>query len=171
MEILTWVLEGALQHRDSMGNGSIIRPGEIQRMSAGTGITHSEFNASGEKGVHLYQIWILPERRGVTPSYEQRAFPEAERRGRLCLLASPDAAEESVRIHAPARLYVATLSGGDSVTHTLATGRHAWVQVSRGAIELAGSTLAAGDGAAVSEVERLELRGTEPSEVLVFDLA
>ncbi len=173
MEILTVILAGALEHRDSMGNGSVIRPGEVQRMSAGTGVTHSEHNPSPDEPVHLLQIWILPERRGLPPGYEQAAFPAARRRDRLCLLASPDGAEGSVRIHQDARLLTAVLAPGAGVSHDLAPGRHAWVQVARGQVRLDGTDLRAGDGAAVSDRPGLELQapGDEEAEILLFDLA
>jgi hypothetical protein len=170
MEILTWILAGALEHRDSMGNGDVIRPGDVQRMSAGTGVTHSEFNPSESESVHLLQIWILPEREGLTPSYEQRHFAASEREGRLRLVASGDAREGSVRIQQDADLYTALLEPGTQVTHALRPGRHAWVQVARGALMLNGTPLEAGDGAALSDEPRVELRATQPSEVLVFDL-
>ena len=171
MEILTWVLAGALEHRDSLGHGSVIRPGDLQRMSAGTGVSHSEFNASREEPVHFLQIWILPERPGLAPSYEQRHFPDEERRNRLRLVASPDGADGSVRVHQDARLFAARLDPGKAVERALAPGRHAWVQVARGALELGGTTLAAGDGAALSDEAHLELRAREPAELLLFDLA
>ncbi len=175
MEILTYVLEGELEHRDSMGNGSVIRSGEVQRMSAGTGVTHSEHNRSGAEPVHLLQIWILPQQKGLAPSYEQRAFPAGERRGKLRLLAAPgsrkDAHDGAVTIHQDAALYSALLEPGESVTHRLKPSRHAWLQVARGAVELNGTPLAAGDGAAVSQEETLEIRASAPSEILLFDLA
>ena len=171
MEIVTYVLEGGLAHRDSMGHGSTIHPGDVQRMSAGTGVTHSEFNASRTEPVHFLQIWILPDRTGLAPSYEQRRFPEEERRGRLRLVASPDGADGSVTVHQDARLYAALLAPGEAVTHSFMPGRHAWVQVVRGEVEAAGERLAAGDGAAVSGEETLSLRGIQDAEVLLFDLA
>ncbi len=173
MEIVSYVLEGELAHRDSMGNGSVIRPGEVQRMSAGTGVLHSEMNPSREHPVHFLQIWILPERGGLPPSYEQKAFPEAERRGRLRLVASPDAAEGSVKLHQDARLYLALLADGERVTHAIPPRRSAWVQVARGELDLNGERLRAGDGAAVKDERALELvgRGASAAEVLVFDLA
>jgi redox-sensitive bicupin YhaK (pirin superfamily) len=170
MEILTWVLEGALEHKDSLGTGSVIRPGEIQRMSAGTGVRHSEFNASKSADVHFLQIWIVPERAGIAPSYEQRGFDAAERTNALRLLASPDGRDGSVRVHQDARLYVATAESGREIRHALAPGRHAWVQVSRGRVQLGKLELAAGDGASISGEEELVLRAKEASEVLVFDL-
>ncbi|MHC4844621.1 MAG: pirin family protein [Planctomycetota bacterium] len=171
MEILTWVLSGALEHEDSMGNGSTIRPGEAQRMSAGTGVTHSEFNPSGSEPVHLLQIWIFPRQKGLPPGYEQRAFPEETRRGRLALIASPDGADGSVTLQQDARVHAGLLAPGDTVTHELLPGRGAWVHVARGAIDLDGERLAAGDGAAVEDVQAITLAGVEDAEVLVFDLA
>jgi hypothetical protein len=171
MEIVTYVLEGGLAHRDSMGHGSTIHPGDVQRMSAGTGVTHSEFNASRSEPVHFLQIWILPDRTGLAPSYEQRRFPEEERRGRLRLLASPDGADGSVTVHQDVRLLAALLAPGQAVGHALAPGRHAWVQVARGAVEVAGQRLSAGDGAALSGETEVALQGIADSEVLLFDLA
>jgi len=170
MEIVTLVLSGVLAHRDSLGTGSEIRPGEVQRMSAGTGITHSEFNASGREPVHFLQIWILPEREGLAPSYEQRAFPESERRGKLRLVASRDGRDGSVRVNQDASILATSLSAGEKLTHALAPGRHAWVQLARGSVLLNGEALAAGDGASLSETPQLELRAHEASELLVFDL-
>lgn len=171
MEILTYVLEGGLQHRDSMGNGSVIRPGDVQRMSAGTGVTHSEFNASKKEPVHLLQIWILPARRGIAPGYEEKHFSEAERQGRLRLIASPDAAEGSVTVHQDARVYAGLLAPGASVKHPLGPGRHAWVQVARGKVRLGNEPLSAGDGVAVSDQANLILTAESSAEVLLFDLA
>jgi quercetin 2,3-dioxygenase len=170
MEIITYVLEGALEHRDSLGTGSVLRPGEFQRMSAGTGIRHSEFNPSETERVHLYQIWLLPNQKGLTPSYEQKTFPEDERRGRLRLVASPDAQDGSLRIHQDARVYLATLEAGQAVRHELQPGRGAWLQVLRGAVDLNGQALGTSDGAAVSDATVLSLRAVEPSEVMLFDL-
>jgi len=170
MEILTWVLAGALEHRDSLGNGSTIRPGDAQRMSAGTGVTHSEYNPSPGEPVHFLQIWILPAQPGIPPSYEQKHFPEAERRNALRLLASPDARDGSVRIHQDAAVHAALLDPGNSVRHGLGPGRHAWVQVARGAVDVAGSALHAGDGAALGDETAVELSAREPSEILLFDL-
>jgi len=171
MEIVTYVLQGALEHRDSMGNGEVLRPGEFQRMSAGTGITHSEFNPSATEPVHLYQIWLFPERKGITPSYEQKRFPEAERLDRLRLVASPDAADGSLRIHQDARIYLGTLRPGVSIELPSATGRHGWLQVLRGTVSLNGTRLSAGDGAAVSDEASLALRVDSDAELLWFDLA
>jgi quercetin 2,3-dioxygenase len=171
MEIITYIISGALEHRDSMGNTSVIRPGELQRMSAGTGVTHSEYNPSADSPTHLLQIWITPEREGTKPSYEQREFPEAERRGRLRLLASRDGREGSVTIHQDAEVYDAVLGKDEEVTYELQDGRNAWVQVVGGSLKLNGVELKAGDGAAVSEEGRLLIGAVEPSELLLFDLA
>ena len=170
MEILTWVLEGALEHKDSMGNGSVIRPGDLQRMSAGTGVTHSEFNPSREAGVHFLQIWLLPRERGLPPGYEQKRFPQESRRGRLRLIAAGDGREGAVTIHQDADVWTALLQPGESLSHRLAPGRYAWVHVARGAVSLNGSTLGAGDGAAVSDEAALEINGAARAEVLLFDL-
>jgi redox-sensitive bicupin YhaK (pirin superfamily) len=173
MEILSYVLSGALAHKDSTGGGGVLRPGEVQRMSAGTGVRHSEFNGSQEEEVHFLQIWILPDRPGHPPSYEQRAYPEAERRGRLRLVASPDGAEGSTTLHQDARVFATLLGRGARVEHALPPGRHAWVQVARGQIEVNGVPLRAGDGAALSAERALALegRGDGEAEVLLFDLA
>jgi quercetin 2,3-dioxygenase len=171
MEILSYVLEGGLEHEDSMGHASVLRPGEVQRMSAGTGVYHSEYNASDRDPLHFLQIWILPDRRGLAPEYEQRLFPDDERRGCLRLLASPEGEEGALRIHQDVRLHGALLAPGEEVAHQLAPGRHAWVQVVRGALDLSGERLQAGDGAAVSELPSITLRASEPSELLLFDLA
>ena len=167
MEIVSYVLEGTLAHRDSMGTGSLIRPGEVQRMSAGTGVTHSEMNPSNKEGVHFLQIWILPERHGITPGYEQKKFEDEERRGALRLVASPDGRDGSVTIHQDVAIY-SSLLGGESVTHTFAPNRYGWVQVARGEVELNGQTLRAGDGAAIENESSVTLRGN--GEVLLFDL-
>jgi redox-sensitive bicupin YhaK (pirin superfamily) len=171
MEIVSYVLGGALEHRDSLGNGSQIRPGDVQRMSAGTGITHSEYNPSAAEPVHFLQIWLLPERGGLAPSYEQRHFAPAELRGGLRLVASRDGREESVRVHQDVRIYAALLEPGERASHALAPGRHAWLQVARGRVALGDAALAAGDGAALSGEPAVELVAAESSEVLVFDLA
>jgi quercetin 2,3-dioxygenase len=170
MEILSYVLEGGLQHQDSLGTGSVIRPGDVQRMSAGSGVAHSEFNASRNEPVHFLQIWIIPERRGIAPGYEQKHFSEESRRGQLRLIASPGGEAGSVTIHQDVRLYSALLAPGQSVQHALAPGRHAWVQVARGAARLGGQTLAEGDGAAISDEQVVTLTTDVPSEVLLFDL-
>ena len=171
MEIVTYVLEGALEHRDSMGNGEVLRPGEFQRMSAGTGITHSEFNPSQTEPVHLYQIWLFPERDGVEPSYEQKRFDEAGRHNRLQLVASPNADDGSLRIHQDARIYLSNVDDGQTVRHELAPGRHAWLQVLRGSVSLNGEDLQTSDGAAVSDQSQLTVTGNGPAEVMLFDLA
>jgi len=171
MEILSYVLEGGLAHRDSTGGGGVIRPGDVQRMSAGTGVMHSEFNASRSEPVHFLQIWLLPERRGIAPGYEQKHFPPEQRQAQLRLVASPDAAEGSLRIHQDARVYASLLGKGESVSHALAPGRHAWVQVARGQVRLDDLVLSAGDGAAITGESSISLAATEPSELLLFDLA
>ena len=170
MEIITYVLEGGLAHNDSMGNGSIIRPGDGQRMSAGTGVRHSEANSSKTDPVRLLQIWIMPDRRGHEPGYEQKSFPEEEKRGKLRVIASPDGADGSVTIHQDARLYVSLLSPGQEVEHALAPGRFAWLQVAKGAVELNGHSLKQGDGASADE-SSLKIKATAESEILLFDLA
>jgi len=172
MEIITYVLEGALAHKDSMGTGSTIRPGEVQRMSAGTGVMHSEFNHSPSEEVHLLQIWLLPERKGIKPSYEQKEFPRESKLNRLRLVASPAGDDGSVTIHQDARLYASVLEEGKRVLHELGKGRSAWLQVARGEVSLNGTTLKAGDGAAVEHEAALEITGRVPSsEFLLFDLA
>jgi len=171
MEIVTYVVEGALEHKDSMGNGSVIHPGEVQRMTAGTGVTHSEYNPSRIEPVHFLQIWILPERPGLAPGYEQHAFSAAEMQGRLRLVASRDGRDGSVTVHQDARVFAALLAPGEEIVYALAPGRHAWVQVVRGALALGGTALAAGDGVAVSDETRLALAARAPSELLLFDLA
>ena len=170
MEIVTYVLQGALEHKDSMGNGEVLRPGEFQRMSAGTGITHSEFNPSETEPVHLYQIWLRPERNGIEPSYEQKQFSEAERHNRLRLVASQDAAYDSLLIHQDARIYLSSLSKGKHVKHSIAPERHAWLQVLRGTVSVNERELATSDGAAISEESELHILATQPGEVMLFDL-
>lgn len=171
MEIITYVLEGQLEHKDSLGNGSVILPGDGQRMTAGRGIRHSEFNPSKKEQVHLYQIWILPEKKGLEPSYEQKTFPAEEKQGKFRLIASPDAKDGSVKINQDARLFVTLLKPGEEVAHSFAKGRHGWLQVAKGAVELNGENLTQGDGAAISDEQKLTLKGTKDSEVLLFDLA
>lgn len=171
MEIVTYVLEGALEHKDSMGNGEVLRPGEFQRMTAGTGITHSEFNPSATEPVHLYQIWLFPERNGLTPSYEQKRFPEEGRRNRLQLVASRDATEGSLLIHQDARIYLALIDSGEQVSHHLAEGRYAWVQVLRGRIILNGVDLGTSDGAALHDESVVSIQASTAAEIMVFDLA
>jgi quercetin 2,3-dioxygenase len=170
MEIISYVLEGGLQHRDSLGTGSVIRPGDVQRMSAGTGVRHSEFNASTTEPVHFLQIWIEPASRGIAPGYEQKTFADADKRGRLRLVASPDGAEGSVTIHQAARVYATSLAAGEEVEHKLAPGRHAWVQVTRGALLVAGQQLEHGDGAAITGEPAVTLAGERDAEAIVFDL-
>jgi redox-sensitive bicupin YhaK (pirin superfamily) len=170
MEIVTCVLEGALEHQDSLGNGSILKPGELQRMTAGTGIQHSEFNPSQTEPVHLYQIWILPSRRGLPPSYEQKAFPESRRQGRLQLVASPEGREGSLTVQQDAAIFLGSLEGGQQVSHQLRLGRHAWLQVLRGSAQLNGQTLVAGDGAAASDEPSLAIEARGACEVMLFDL-
>jgi redox-sensitive bicupin YhaK (pirin superfamily) len=170
MEIVSYVLEGALAHRDSMGNSGVIRPGDVQRMSAGTGVEHSEFNGSRSEPVHFLQIWIMPARRGVSPGYEQKTFRTPEKRGRLLPIGSPDGRDGSVRIGQDVTVYAAVLADGEAVRHVLEPGRHAWVQVARGDSLVGGTSLAAGDGAAVSNESELDITGRD-CELLIFDLA
>lgn len=170
MEIITYVMEGALEHRDSMGNGSVIRPGEVQRMSAGTGITHSEYNHSNTELVHFLQIWILPSITGVVPSYEQKAFPEQEERGAFRLVASPDGREGSVTIHQDANLYATILDAGEEFVYPIPAGRHVWLQVARGKVCVNGTELEQSDGAAISDEDQIVVSGLERSEILLFDL-
>jgi redox-sensitive bicupin YhaK (pirin superfamily) len=167
MEIITYILEGALEHKDSMGTGSIIRPGEVQRMSAGTGVTHSEFNPSRSEPVHLLQIWILPEARGIKPSYEQKQISREGMKGKWKLVATREPEGDAVLIHQDVRLYATTLDG-DVVTHDLKPGRYAWIQVARGSMTLNGTKLEAGDGAAISSEQQITLTGK--GEALLFDL-
>jgi redox-sensitive bicupin YhaK (pirin superfamily) len=170
MEIVTYVLEGELEHRDSMGNGGVIRPGEIQYMSAGTGVRHSEFNPSPENQVHLLQIWIMPREERLEPAYAQQSFGDA-RRGKLCLLASQDGRDGSVPIRQDASIYAAILGGGQSVQHELVAGRGAWLQVARGEVSLNGNMLKPGDGVGVEEESVLEIACKAEGEILLFDLA
>jgi len=171
MEILTYVLDGALEHKDSLGTGSVIRPGDVQIMSAGTGIRHSEFNHSKSEPVHFLQIWMLPERNGLAPRYGQKAFDAATRRGKLKLVASRDGRDDTVRIFQDIDIYAATLGKGDRVSHPLKAGRHGWIQVARGSVAVNGKALAEGDGAAISSEPRIEIAGTDAAEILLFDLA
>ena len=170
MEIVTYVLEGALEHRDSMGNGEVLRPGEFQRMSAGTGITHSEFNPSKTEKTHLYQIWLLPEKRGIEPSYEQKKFDLEERLNRLRLVASPTGDEGSLTIHAQAKIYLGTFEVGQRWTYDIPTERHLWVQVLRGEGVLSGVQVAAGDGVAISSEASVDFVANQTAEVMVFEL-
>ena len=170
MEIISYVLEGALGHKDSLGNGSVLRPGEFQCMTAGTGIRHREFNPSESEPVHFYQIWLLPKQQGLPPRYDQRAFPEEERRGKLRVVASPDGWDGSLTIYQDAEVLLASLAAGERVTHELAPGRHAWLQVLRGSVQLNGVPLATSGGAAISDESSLTVLGTESCEVMLFDL-
>jgi quercetin 2,3-dioxygenase len=170
MEIVTYVLEGEVAHRDSLGSGDVLRPGEFQRMTAGTGISHSEFNGSRTDPLHLYQIWLLPERAGLEPSYEQKAFPQDERNNRLRLVASPDGRDGSLTIRQDARIYLSSIDQDRELTHALAGGRHAWLQVLKGNVDLNGLAMSAGDGAAVSDEISLAVRSKSSSEVMLFDL-
>jgi redox-sensitive bicupin YhaK (pirin superfamily) len=163
-------VEGALEHRDSTGASGILRPNELQRMTAGTGVRHSEFNPSPTERTHFLQIWILPEREGLSPGYEQRAFPQNERHGRLRLLASRDGRDGSVTIHQNVKVYDALLTSGDKLTYDLEKDRYAWVQVVKGAVALNGSPLGPGDGAAVSHEALIQLKAGEDAEILLFDL-
>ena len=171
MEIITYVLSGKLEHKDSLGTGSVILPGDGQRMTAGRGIRHSETNPSATESVHLLQIWILPNRQGYEPGYEQKSFAETEKRGKLRLIASNDGAEGSVKINQDAKLFVTLLAPGEEVTHSLGAKRYAWLQVATGEVELNGHKLNQGDGADISDEKNLTLRGTKDAEVLLFDLA
>jgi redox-sensitive bicupin YhaK (pirin superfamily) len=171
MEIITYVLEGALDHKDSLGNGSSITPGEIQRMSAGLGITHSEFNHSRTEPVHLLQIWITPERRGIAPGYEQKRIDLAKAQGALLPVATSDGRDGSVKLHQDATLSVAKLEPSESVDAKFQNGRHGWIQVARGQVAVNGITLQPGDGAAISDEEKITIVAKSPAEVLLFDLA
>ena len=171
MEIITYILEGALRHEDSMGNGSVIRPGDVQRMTAGTGVRHSEQNASDQERVHLLQIWILPNTVGLEPGYEQKAFSEDERRGRLRLIASEDSRDGSVEVHQDVSLFASVLPAGQEVEHTMDQHRYAWLQVARGGIEVNGEKADQGDGLVVVGESSLRIRAQQDAEVLLFDLA
>jgi redox-sensitive bicupin YhaK (pirin superfamily) len=171
MEILTYVLSGVVAHKDSTGAEGEIRPGEVQRMSAGTGVRHSEYNPSPTEELHLLQIWILPERPGLAPGYEQKAFPESELRGRLRRVADRHGSDGAVTIHQDAAVYAGKLDPGQSVRHRVGDGRHAWVQVARGKVRLNGKDLEDGDGAAASQERELTIEGREAAEILLFDLA
>jgi redox-sensitive bicupin YhaK (pirin superfamily) len=171
MEIITYILSGALEHRDSMGNGSVIRPGDVQRMSAGTGVSHSEFNPSDSEAVHLLQIWIMPRARNLPSSYEQKAFSEDERRNRLRLVASNDGTDGSVTIQQDAKVYAAILDPDASIEHVVSDARYAWIQMARGNITVNGNALNQGDGAAVSRESLLKIVAADEAELLLFDLA
>jgi quercetin 2,3-dioxygenase len=171
MEIISYVLEGELGHKDNMGTGSVIRPGDVQRMSAGTGVLHSEMNPSPTQPVHFFQIWLMPERRGIPPAYEQKRFEPEEKQGRLRLVASRDGREGSVTVNQDVDLYAGLFKAGDGARLDLRRGRHAWIQVARGAVTVNRETLGPGDGAAISEESALDLKATADAEILVFDLA
>jgi redox-sensitive bicupin YhaK (pirin superfamily) len=170
MEIITYVLEGQLEHKDSIGTGAIIEPGDVQRMSAGTGVRHSEFNPSATTPVHFLQIWIQPDQRGIPPSYEQKHYADDAKRGRLRLIASPDGRDGSVTIHQDARVYAGLFDGDESAVHELNAGRRAYVQVARGKIRVNGEALAAGDAAKLTDVSEVRLEQGDAAEVLLFDL-
>ncbi len=171
MEIISYVLEGALEHKDSLGNGSIITPGEVQRMSAGTGVMHSEYNASKTEVTHFLQIWIVPDVTGIAPEYEQKRFSDEQKRGRLCLIASPDAREGSVRIHQNALLYVILLQKGEAATHVPQRGRKVYVHLARGKARVNNEVLHAGDGARITDESGVTLAGEDNAEIVLFDLA
>ena len=171
MEIITYILEGALQHQDSMGNGSMIRPGEVQRMTAGTGVRHSEQNASQSEPVHLLQIWILPHTVDLEPGYEQKHFTEDERRNRLRLIASSDGSQGSVTVHQDLALYASILELGERVQHSMPATRYGWLQVARGVVDLNGERVERGDGAVIVGESDLEIVANEPAEILLFDLS
>lgn len=170
MEIISYVLDGELEHKDNIGNGSVIRPGDVQRMSAGTGIMHSEFNPSFSDRVHFFQIWILPEEQGLAPGYEQKNFSAEEKSGALRLVGSRDGREGSVTIHQDVDLYSSLLSAGESVRHDVASGRKIWVQVASGALEVNGTRIEKGDGAAIAEEDAIEIAAIEDAEFLLFDM-
>jgi redox-sensitive bicupin YhaK (pirin superfamily) len=171
MEIISYMLEGALRHEDSLGTGSVINVGDVQSMSAGTGVLHSERNASNTERAHFLQIWVLPERTRLTPSYQQRTFPVSDRRGRLTLIASRDSRAGSIRINQDVDLYSAVLKRGELAQHSMAEGRHAWVQVARGAVDVNGTSLTAGDGAALTDELTIRVAARDEGEILLFDLA
>jgi len=171
MEIITYILSGALEHRDSMGNGSVIRPGDVQRMTAGTGVSHGEFNPSRTEPCHLLQIWIMPNARNLTPGYEQKFFAAEERKGRLCLIANAADGGSAVTINQDARVYASLLDAGQALDHELEADRYAWLQLARGSVELNGEKLRAGDGAAINKESRVMISAAEDSEFLLFDLA
>jgi len=171
MEIISYVLRGALQHKDNMGNGTVIKPGDVQVMSAGTGVLHSEYNPSPAEPVHFLQIWIQPAKSDVPPGYQQKAFPDTEKQGRWRLVVSPDGADGSLTLHQDARVYASLLSPGESASFDLPPGRHAWLQVARGAVEVNGRSLGAGDGAAISGESRISVAARDHAELILFDLA
>ena len=170
MDIISYVLSGALEHKDSIGTGSVIRPGDVQRMTAGTGVEHSEFNHSPTEPVHFLQIWVIPEKRGLAPSYEERRFDDASKRGKLKLIASRNGRDESLVIHQHTDLYAAVLAPGDEVAHTTDRLHKSWLQVTRGAVTIDGETLNAGDGTAIAYEERIVIKSSADSEILLFDM-
>lgn len=171
MEIVSYVLAGALEHKDSMGNGEVLKPGEFQRITAGTGITHSEFNPSAAEPTHFYQIWLLPERKGIEPSYEQKSFDPAGRQNQLQLVASQAGTDGSLRIHQDAKIHLANLEQGEQLAYPLLDDRHAWLQVLQGSVELNGHSLEAGDGVAISNESEIVIQASSDSEIMLFDLA
>lgn len=171
MEIVSYVLDGELEHKDSMGNGEVLRPGEFQRITAGTGITHSEFNPSAEHSTHFYQIWILPEQKGLAPGYEQKEFDPAGRKNQLQLVASRDAKDGSLLIHQDANIYLADISAGSELRYTIPDGRHVWLQILRGSVDVDGTVLQTSDAIAVSEETHLPIKASSDAELMLFDLA
>lgn len=171
MEIISYVVDGALEHKDNMGNGSVMRSGEVQCMTAGTGVTHSEFNPSQDELVRFLQIWVIPEKAGLAPGYDQKRFDDDAKRDRLCLVVSRDGRDGALSVNQDVNVYASILSAGSELTHVLATGRKAWLQMVRGTIEVDGEPLGGGDAAAISEVERIDIRADSEAEFLLFDLA
>jgi quercetin 2,3-dioxygenase len=171
MEIISYVLDGALAHKDSMGTGAVIRPGDVQRMTAGTGVLHSEYNASKTDEVHFLQIWIQPDRRGIEPGYAQKTFTTEDKRGKLRLVASPDGADGSITINADTRVFAGVFEAGESAELELAPGRHAWIHVARGSVSVNGTTVSDGDGVALTDERTVRVEGLGGGEVLVFDLS
>ncbi len=171
MEILSYVLDGELAHKDSMGTGSVLKPGDVQRMSAGTGVRHSEFNGSKANDVHFLQIWLVPDTEGIAPGYEEKRFTPEEKRGQLRLIASPDGSANSLKVNADAKVFATVLEATDSVSYPLPKGRFAWLQVAKGEVSVNGQTLKAGDGASFADEPAIELKGRSSGEVLLFDLA
>jgi redox-sensitive bicupin YhaK (pirin superfamily) len=171
MEIISYVLDGALEHRDSMGSGSVLRPGDVQRMSAGTGVMHSEFNHSSDASVHFLQIWIHPQKKGLAPGYEEKSFPNEDKKGRLRLIASPDARDGSLKIHQDVNVFASILEANDELEYTLQPGRQGWIQIARGRLRLNDVELRKGDGTALNDEPHITLKGIEEVEFLLFDLA
>lgn len=171
MEIVSYVLDGELEHKDSMGNGEVLRPGEFQRITAGTGITHSEFNPSTQNSTHFYQIWLLPERKGIEPSYEQKAFAPSGRKNQLQLVASREAKDGSLLIHQDANIYLADLASGNELTYEIPSGRHVWLQVLRGSVDVSGHALDTSDAVAVSDEAAMTIKASTVAELMLFDLA